>query len=143
MVNVEGGRYSTSPRFAKHRVLAKVTYDEVSILNQDHETVVAHDRLYGERQTSMNWQPYLTLIAKRPMAMKYTSFYDQRPEEWQRYLSACTKAEKQEALRLLADLLKHHDLTVATEALKIASQHGHPSADSVKHMVYQFGDRRD
>lgn len=138
IVNVEGQRYSTSPRFAKHRVLAKVTHDEVVILNEDLETIVTHARLYGERQTAMNWQPYLTLIAKRPMAMKYTTFYDQLPEEWQGYLSACTRAEKQEALKLLADLLKHHDLSLATEALKAASRQGHPSADAIKHVFYQF-----
>jgi hypothetical protein len=138
IVNVEGQRYSTSPRFAKHQVLAKITHDEVAILNEGHQMIVAHTRLYGERQTSMKWQPYLTLIAKRPMAIKYTGFYDQLPMEWQRYLSACTKSEKQEALKLLAGLLKNHDLSTATKALKEASRQGHPSVEAVKHVFYQF-----
>src|SRR5699024_1506798 len=31
IVHVEGQRYSTSPRFAKHRVLAKIAHDEITI----------------------------------------------------------------------------------------------------------------
>jgi hypothetical protein len=31
----------------------------------------------------MKWQPYLTLMAKKPMANKYTEFYEKLPPEWQ------------------------------------------------------------
>ena len=77
-------------------------------------------------------------MAKRPLALKYTSFYEQLPAEWQTYLNACTASEKPEALRLLASVLKDHDFAEVTEALIIASEHGHPSVESIKQVFYQL-----
>jgi hypothetical protein len=94
--------------------------------------------MYGKQKKSMEWQPYLNLMAKRPTAIKYTSFYEQLPQEWQTYLENCTVYEKQEALRLLSVLLKEHDFTYATEALNRASESGHPSVDSIKQVFYQL-----
>ncbi|MBN3585561.1 IS21 family transposase, partial [Algoriphagus aestuarii] len=78
--------------------------------------------MYEKTQRSLKWQPYLTLMAKRPNALKYTSFYDQMPEEWRNYLSNCTTEEKKKALELLASLLKEHDFELATQALRLAGQ---------------------
>ncbi|MDA6365808.1 IS21 family transposase, partial [Escherichia coli] len=62
--------YSTSPRFALSKVLVKISYNKVEILNDDHQLVVSHSRLYGQYRKSMKWQPYLNLMAKRPTALK-------------------------------------------------------------------------
>src|SRR5690606_24060749 len=120
------------------KVLAKVSYNRIDILTPEKELIISHVRLYGEKKKSMEWQPYLNLMAKRPMAIKYTSFYEQLPPNWQQYLEACTVPEKQQALRLLSVLLKEHDFSVATEALSLSSEHGHPSVDSIKQVFYQL-----
>lgn len=130
--------YSTSPRYALNKVLVKISYSKVDILNEDHQLVVSHSRLYGQYRKSMKWQPYLNLMAKRPTALKYTSFYDQLPEEWRNYFGSCTVAEKPEALKLLSMILKDHDFSVITKALVIASEHGHPSVDAIKQVFYQL-----
>lgn len=130
--------YSTSPRYALSKVLAKISYDKVAILNDDNQPVVTHSRLYGQYRKSMKWQPYLNLMAKRPTALKYTSFYEQLPKEWKDYFESCTIAEKPEALRLLSIILKDHDFQAITEALVIASIHGHPSVDAIKQVFYQL-----
>ncbi|MBT2708645.1 IS21 family transposase [Pseudomonas sp. ISL-84] len=130
--------YSTSPRYALNKVLVKISYSRVDILNDDHQLVVSHSRLYGQYRKSMKWQPYLNLMAKRPTALKYTSFYDQLPEEWKNYFGSCTVTEKPEALKLLSIILKDHDFSVITKALVIASEHGHPSVDAIKQVFYQL-----
>lgn len=130
--------YSTSPRYALSKVLARISYNKVDILSDSNELVVSHSRLYGQYRKSMKWQPYLNLMAKRPTALKYTSFYGQLPEEWKSYFESCTVAEKPEALRLLSVILKDHDFTVITKALGIASEHGHPSVDAIKQVFYQL-----
>ena len=81
-IKVDNRLYSTSPRFAKCGVLARISFDKVEILTQDHELIIGHSRLYGKQKKSMEWQPYLNLMAKRPTAIKYTSFYEQLPQEW-------------------------------------------------------------
>ncbi|GCD81099.1 hypothetical protein PTHTG4_01610 [Parageobacillus thermoglucosidasius] len=86
-IRVENKLDSTSPRFAKQMVLAKISYQEIEILTEDYELIVKHERLYGTQQKSMKWQPYLILMAKRPNALKYTDFYEKMPSEWQDYFS--------------------------------------------------------
>lgn len=137
-LKVDNRLYSTSPRFAKGKVLAKISYNRIDIMTLEKELIISHVRIYGEKKKSMEWQPYLNLMAKRPMAIKYTSFYEQLPQNWQQYLEDCTVPEKQEALRLLSVLLKKHDFSIATEAISIASEHGHPSVDSIKQVFYQL-----
>lgn len=137
-VKVEKNLYSTSPRFALNKVLIRISYNKIDVLTEDHQLVVSHSRLYGQYRKSMKWQPYLNLMAKRPMALKYTSFYDQLPEEWKHYFESCTHSEKPQALKLLGTILKDHDFHLITEALTIASEHGHPSVESIKQVFYQL-----
>lgn len=137
-IKVEKNMYSTSPRYALSKVLVRISYNTVEILTDDNQLVVSHSRLYGQYRKSMKWQPYLNLMAKRPLALKYTSFYEQLPTEWQTYFNSCTASEKPEALRLLATVLKEHNFNRVTEALTIASEHGHPSVESIKQVFYQL-----
>lgn len=137
-IRIDNKLYSTSPRFAKHIVLAKISYKEIEILTENYELIIKHERLYDTKRKSMKWQPYLTLMAKRPNALKYTDFYEKMPEEWKNYFSNCTIQQKKEALQLLAVLLKEHDFEVSTQALRLASHYGHPNVESIKQVFYQL-----
>lgn len=137
-ITVDKKQYSSSPRFAGDKLTVAITYHSVSVLNEQHEAVVHHSRLYGVRRKSMVWQPYLDLLSRRPRAIKYTSIYDHFPEEWTRYLKACTEDEQKEALRLLGTLLKNDDFTVLNQALNDVSAQGHPSVDQIKHRFYSL-----
>lgn len=137
-IKVDLNLYSTSPRYALKKVLVKISYNTVEILDENHHLVVSHSRLYGQYRKSMKWQPYLNLMAKRPTALKYTSFYEQLPTEWKDYFQSCTVPEKPEALKLLSIILKEHDFSTITQALVIASEHGHPSVDAIKQVFYQL-----
>ncbi|EJL45577.1 IS21 family transposase [Brevibacillus humidisoli] len=138
IVRIDQKQYSTSPRFAGQAVLAKISFDTISLLNEENEVIVRHPRLYGETKKSMDWQPYLTLMAKRPTALKYSSFYDQLPEEWKAFFGECTVEEKRNALQLLSVILKEQDFDISLQALRIASEHGHPTTESIKHVYYQL-----
>ncbi|MGB7998516.1 MAG: IS21 family transposase [Anaerobacillus sp.] len=138
MVHYDSKVYSTSPRFARQEVKVRVTYNTVSILNDQNEVIVKHSRLYGIKRQSMIWQPYLDLLSRRPRAIKYTSIYEQFPPEWTEYLRCCTEEEQKEVLKLLGGLLKNDDFTLLQEALVNASRHGHPSAAQIKHCFYSL-----
>lgn len=136
IVNVDTKQYSTSPRFAQQKVRVRITYNEIAILNEDNEVIAKHTRLYGVRRKSMIWQPYLDLLSKRPRAIKYSSIYNQFPSIWTDYLKNCTEEEQKNVLRLLGELLKNDDFSLLNEALTMASSHGHPSTDQIKHCFY-------
>lgn len=67
----------------------------------------------------MNWLPYLSLMAKRPTALKYTGFYQELPEIWQIYLAELPAEQKREVLLTLNTMLEKHDIAAA-DALEIA-----------------------
>lgn len=137
-VLVDSKRYSTSPRYANQKVLVGISYNHINILTDNYEIIVSHERLYGEESKSMIWQPYLSLMAKRPTALKYTTFYNQLPNTWQKYLHECTVEEKKKALLLLSTILKSNRLEIATEALEIASERCHPSSEAIKQVFHQL-----
>lgn len=137
-VQVDTKKYSTSPRYANQEVLVAITYNQVNILTDEYEKLVGHKRIYGNDSKSIEWQPYLSLMARRPTALKYTTFYSQLPGRWQSYLNECTVEEKKQALKLLSSLLKEHSLEKATEALKIASERSHPSSEAIKQVFHQI-----
>lgn len=56
-------------------------------------------------------------------------------------MNSCTEPEQKEILRLLGQLLKNEDFSLLNEALRIASEHGHPSADQIKHCFYSLMNR--
>src|SRR5699024_12277026 len=51
-VQVDTKKYSTSPRYAKQKVLVAITYDQVTILSDRYEKIVRHNRIYGKDRKS-------------------------------------------------------------------------------------------
>ena len=119
-VRFDNGLYSSSPSSAGQEVWVKATADEVIIMNQEYQEVVAHDRLYGRQKESMKWSPYLALMAKRPRALKYTEFFNQLPSPIQEFFDRCSLLEKKEALKLLARIAQEGSLERAIDAFQEA-----------------------
>ena len=124
--------YSTAPRYAKSQVFAKLTAHEVIVLDENYREIVRHSRLYGDsRQEMMDWLPYLSQLAKRPAALKYTGIYTMLPQEVQQFLDSCTHPVRKETLKVLADLTHRSDFGKATQAVKAIVSLGVNDVDSV------------
>ena len=130
-VTFDNNLYSTSPKYAKEEVYIKASSDKVWILNNSYEVIMEHPRLYGKGKESMNWLPYIDLMSKRPAAMKYTEFYQQLPDNWQKYLGNQNAEGKRKGLTSLDTMLQKHDMRTAEEALAFAISNGVKDADSV------------
>lgn len=130
-VMFETNIYSSSPKLAQQNVYLEITSDSVSVMDQDYQSIVMHKRLYGKNLESMDWLPYISLMAKRPTALKYTGFYQQLPASWQEYLSDLTPEKKKEALLTLNTMLQKHDIESAVDALEIALKIGVKDCDSI------------
>ena len=130
-VTFDNNLYSTSPKYAKEEVYIKASSDKVWILNNCYEVIMEHPRLYGKGKESMNWLPYIDLMSKRPAAIKYTEFYQQLPDNWQKYLGNQNAEGKRKGLTSLYTMLQKHDMRTAEEALAFAISNGVKDADSV------------
>lgn len=127
----ETNLYSSSPKLAQEIVYLEITSDTVTILDAKYNQIVTHRRLYEKGGESMDWLPYITLMAKRPTALKYTGFYQELPEIWQNYLADLAPEKKREALLTLNTILQKHDIAAAADALEIALGVGVKDCDSI------------
>lgn len=123
--------YSSSPKYTKDAVYIKATSNKIYILNQSYELIMDHPRLYGNGKESMKWLPYIELMAKRPTALKYTTFYEELPDNWRKYLNRQDSEGKRKGLNSLYTMLNKHDMRTASEALNFALSNGVHDADSI------------
>lgn len=123
--------YSSSPKYAKEAVYIRASSDRVYLLNQSYEVIMDHPRLYGKGKESMKWLPYIELMAKRPTALKYTTFYEELPDNWRKYLGRLDTEGKRKGLTSLYTMLAKHDMRTASEALNFALGNGVQDAASI------------
>jgi len=102
-VRYESNIYSASPQVAEKEIYIKLGTHWIEIFNQQYQSIVRHKRLYGKHQEIMDWLPYLTTLAKRPNALKYTGFSHDLPDPWQEYLKDLSKEEKKKSLKFSYD----------------------------------------
>ena len=98
-------RYSTSPSFCEKTVQYRLTSSEVIVMDQDLHEIVRHRRLYGaEEKESMNWQPYLKEIARKPRSLYNSGIYEMMPENMRRFMDTCENADRGHILKALSEL---------------------------------------
>jgi len=123
--------YSTSSQFACKTVTLKVAAMNVTVLNDNSEVIVTHPRLYGKNKESTLWGPYLSLIAKRPMALKYTGFFERLPAKTKEYFSGCSIPERKKALHFLSQESKRTGYEKALSIFNKAVSMGAKDPDSL------------
>jgi len=102
MFSLEEGRhlYSASPKFANTVVIAKISANEVIVLDSDYKEITKHNRLYGKnKQESMNWIPYLSQLSKCPTALKYSGIHEMLPDPLKSYLDSRDRGKRSEILK--------------------------------------------
>jgi transposase len=130
--------YSSSPLLACKSAIVVKTHDSIIVLDKDMRPLVSHKRLYGsERQESMNWIMYLSLLSKKPAALKYTGIYNLLPDTVQNWLDAMPTSKKSSGLKLLADMSNDTDFSMAVSTLERALSCGVTDLESIS-AVYRL-----
>ena len=131
--------YSSSPKFANARILVKVTSELVIPMDDSNREIVRHRRLYGEsKQQSMQWLPYLTQLAKRPAALKYTGIYSMLPKDIQEFLNRCSKGDRGKVLTAIARLTEKNGFESAVAAVNKALCYSAFDVDSLMNLHKQL-----
>jgi transposase len=120
----ETNKYSTAPSLALSTVYLEISSDTVKVMDGKYKVITVHSRVYEKNRDSMNWVPYIALMAKRPTALKYTGFYKELPTIWQEYLNKADPKTKKEALLVLNTILQKHDIAIAADALSATIANG-------------------
>ena len=124
-------KYSASPAVALRPVYLEIKSDEIIVMDEKYNVIVTHPRLYSKGNESMNWQPYIALMARRPKALKFTSFYNDLPNIWQNYFTEVDEKTKRETLYVLNQMLQEHSIAIATDALSATLANGVKDSASI------------
>ena len=123
--------YSTMPSMAGSRVTIKQTALKVYILNNDMEPIIEHKRLYGKNKETMNWQPYLIQLSRKPRAIKYTSLYQLFPSDVQNIFANLQASECGKILKSIAEISNKNNMTKALDTVIETSKLGKVDADTI------------
>ncbi len=117
MARFATNRYSTAGHLRQTTVTLKLEAHHVTVLDSRMQVVVKHPRLYGQQRESMLWGPYLTVLAKRPRAHKYSGFFDGLPTPLRQFIDGCSLTDQQQLLAVLADESQATDLSRCVDDL--------------------------
>ena len=128
--------YSTAPAFAQREVWIKSKANEIEILDNKYNLIQKHKRLYGEQIESMNWLPYIELMAKRPNSFMFTGFFKELPQTIQTYFQHLEYQEKKMALNMFNRMVTDTDMNTAITGFALALEEGCKDVDSIWSMYY-------
>jgi transposase len=130
-VRLEKKQYSTSPSLAGAIVMVKQTAHHVYVLDKSMRVVAKHKRLYGSQNESMCWLPYLSQLARKPGAIKYTPVYELLPMPLKNHLNGVGKKECGRIFKIIAELTKTNSFEKTITAVTNTLERGVVDADSI------------
>lgn len=120
MVRYKTNSYSTGGSLARQEVTLKVGAYTVTVFDRELKEVVTHKRLYGKNKESMVWGPYLDVLAKRPMALKYSGFFQNLPQDVRAFFDKCDIPGKKQILKVVATTSREAGMTRSINAMSNA-----------------------
>jgi len=141
MISFEKNSYSVSPEFAQKEVWVKATAEEIIMLNEKYERITSHLRIYGKHKESFDWQPFFSLILKRPKALKYTGFYNGLPAEWKELFENSDESKCKKLLAALQFMIMNGGKEIALKALLGAREKGCIDSESILATYYRLADK--
>lgn len=117
-IKVDTNEYSVSPSKVGEKVIVKYYANELIIYDSDYREITRHKRSFEKGKKFTHWIDFITLVAKRPKALKYTGFYGLLPDIWQMYLAALDKEALSEALTFLKFCLLEKSFDFASKVLE-------------------------
>jgi transposase len=134
---LEAGKheYSVSPDHTCTNVWLKITARQVQVMDMQHRPIVTHTRLYGgQKQSSMEWLPYLTAISRKPRSLFNSGIYDMMPENMRRYMDTCGSTDRGAILKVLAELTGRTGFDSAVQTVNQALIYQVKDPDSLKNL---------
>lgn len=117
-IKESGNEYSVSPSKVGEKVWVKFYANELVIYDLDYREITRHKRSFEKDKKFTHWIDFITLVAKRPKALKYTNFYTLLPQIWQEYTAHLEREELRDALYFLKHCLIENDFDVAAKVVE-------------------------
>ncbi len=133
LVTLQRNRYSVPCHLANQMVAVHQYADRIEIVC-DNAVAASHDRLLDSDQVSYDWQHYISVIEKKPGALRNGAPFAELPAPLLQLQTALRRRERQQADRIMAKVLSlvpTHGLEAVLVAVELVLESGVPSAEHV------------
>lgn len=144
LVHFERNRYSVPASFANRPVSLRIYADRLVVATEgqviaEHRRVIQRDHRSGV--TRYDWQHYLSVIQRKPGALRNGAPFLEMPEAFKRLQAVLLKRSggDREMVEILA-LVLHHDEQVVLAAVELALDSGMPSKQHVLNLLGRLVD---
>ena len=140
LIHVERNRYSVPASFAHRRVSVHLYADHLKVIAEG-QVIAKHDRIIQRRndqpgRTIYDWRHYLSVLQRKPGALRNGAPFTQLPEAFKRLQTVLLKhpGGEREMVEILA-LVLHHDEQAVLTAVELALESGVPSKQHVLNVL--------
>ena len=135
LVNYDRCRYSVPCELAGQIVGIRVYPERIDLVA--HEAIVAsHGRSFGRGETRYDWQHYVSLIERKPGALRNGAPFSDMPAPFQRLRGLLLKREGGD--RVMARVLgavPRHGLDAVLVAVELVLESGNPSVEHIENVL--------
>ncbi|MDD2211904.1 MAG: hypothetical protein PHV56_02895 [Clostridia bacterium] len=136
---VRKGTFSFTKGEKTERVLLKIYWDQVQVLNQNYELIGSFPRPYVMKEREIEWAAGLEVICYKPKAATYAWIYSVLPAEIKSYIAVEDLTHRKKRIGyLLKWISEGYDITQINLALEETSVHLHNQERVMYHALYQL-----
>ena len=135
LIYFQRNRYSVPTEFA-HQIVSLRAYPSELVIVADGAEIARHRRCFERDQTFYNWQHYITLIARKPGALRNGAPFHTMPAPLQTLQGILLRHPGGD--RVMAQVLAavpEHGLDSVLVAVEMALESGRPSGDHVLNVL--------
>jgi len=139
LINFERNRYSVPASFANRPISLRVYADHL-VIAAEGNVIAEHQRIIDRRhdfsRTIYDWRHYLSVLQRKPGALRNGAPFAEFPEGFKRLQSSLMKRPggDREMVEILA-LVLHHDEQAVLTAVEMALDAGVPSKQHVLNLL--------
>ncbi|MFW0858707.1 MAG: IS21 family transposase [Dehalococcoidia bacterium] len=121
------------------RVLLKVYWDRVEILNRELQPLGTLRRPYSAKETPIDWVSHLDIYRRKPRALEYSSYIQHLPPAVKEFFLNREGAARRQRIELVSELLQsEYTIEQIATAVAAATKDGiEYDAGGIRHLLYR------
>ena len=128
-------RYSVPTEYA-HRIVSLRAYPEEVVIVADSQVIARHARRFDRYQTIYDWQHYISVVARKPGALRNGAPFAEMPLPFQRLQRQLLRQDGGDRIMaLVLAAVPEHGVEAVQVAVELALEAGRPSADHVLNVL--------
>lgn len=135
-VRFENEVYGVPRANPKQRVLLRVSWDKVQVIDSSGEVLGTLNRKYTLKTQSIDWQGYFAIFVRKPRGARHSAMYRFLPAELKAYLEADEQRYRSRLKLIHGFLTEGYRIEEITQAVRAMSSDSTEDTAILRHLLY-------